>query len=80
MTETRRPTMQSDQEFAMDALREIANVRLDGAQTPDDIADALNRSGFPAQNGQQWTADAVLGFLASREAMEAQRELDSGSR
>ena len=80
MTETRRPTMQSDQEFALDALRQIADARIEGAQTPDDIAEALNRSGFPAQNGHQWTAEAVLGFLASRDALQAQRALDGDGR
>lgn len=64
----------------MDALRQIADARIEGADTPDDIAEALNRSGFPAQSGHQWTAESVLGFLASREAQSAQREMDKSDR
>jgi len=77
MTETRRPTLQSTHEFALDALRQIADARLNGAQTPEDIAEALNRGGFPAQTGHQWNAETVLGFLASKDALEAQQELDN---
>ncbi len=76
MTESRRFTVKSGEAFALDALREIAEARHAGARTPEDIANALNRGGFPDMRGRQWDAEKVMTFLASRDAEMAQRKLN----
>ncbi len=76
MTESRRFTVKSGMDFALDALKEIAEARIAGATSADEIANALNRGGFPDMRGQQWDEEKVLRFLASRDAEMAQRELN----
>ena len=78
MTESRRFTVKSGMDFALDALREIADARIAGAKSPDEIANALNRGGFPDMTGQQWDEEKVMRFLASRDAELAQRQLAKG--
>ncbi len=78
MTESRRFTVKSGMDFALDALREIADARIAGAKSPDEIANALNRGGFPDMRGQQWDEEKVMSFLASRDAELAQRRLTRG--
>jgi hypothetical protein len=78
MTESRRFTIKSGLEFAFDALKEIAEARVAGAKSPEEIANALNRGGFPDMSGQQWDEEKVLSFLASRDAEIAQRRLSRG--
>lgn len=80
MTESRRFTVKSGMDFALEALREIAEARIEGASNAAEIAEALNRGGFPDMRGQQWNAEMVLHFLASRDAEMAQRELDRAGR
>jgi hypothetical protein len=76
MTETRRQRIQSGFDFSLEALQEIASVRMDGTEAPGEIAEALNRCGFPDSRGHQWTAEAVMDFLASRDAQDAQTAMD----
>lgn len=81
MTETRRPRIQSGFDFSLEALQEIARIRMDGIEAPGEIAEALNRCGFPDSRGHQWTAEAVMDFLSSRDAQDAQTAMDrSGGR
>ena len=71
MTETRRNRIQTTQAFIRDALEQIAAARQAGATTADDIAEALNRSGFTTWHGQQWDAGTVLELLSSPDAERA---------
>lgn len=65
MTESRQLRVETVEDFTRQALMEISAVRQAGIQRADDIATALNRSGFTTFNGQQWDAEQVLDFLAS---------------
>jgi hypothetical protein len=75
MAESRRLKPQSRSEFAREAYGEIAALQADGLRDPAEIAEALNRNGFPDAHGRQWTAAAVLLFLASPAAEKAARAL-----
>ena len=67
MTETRRPTLQSTHEFALDALRQIADARLNGAQTPEDIAATVcYAADAPSLTGQTIRVDAGQHLLPAR--------------
>ena len=73
MTETRRPVPESPESFAANALAEIEDARRAGALTPEEIAEALNRGGFPDFRGRQWDAEKVLEFMASPAAERARK-------
>lgn len=74
MTETRWNRSKSGEEFVGEALRMIKSVREDGAVTPEEIAEALNRSGFPDERGRQWNASKVMAFLGTDDAVRALRK------
>ena len=73
MTETRaHPT---DADFVRDTVLEIEGVRSVGANTAEEIATALNRSGYTNHRGRQWTAEEINAFLAKPEVERKRREL-----
>lgn len=63
MTETRRNRIQSFETFAREALSEIETLRAQGLYDPQEIAMALNRSGFPDYRAREWTGESVVAFL-----------------
>jgi hypothetical protein len=75
MAETRRERAQTPQDFMRETVLEIEGVRSTGAETADDIATALNRSGYTNFRGHQWTADEILEFLSNDAVQRIQREL-----
>jgi hypothetical protein len=75
VTETRRVLNQDPKEFARETVLEIEGARSMGANSADEIADALNRSGYTNWRGRQWDADQVVEFLASADAELARRDL-----
>lgn len=74
MAESRRLRPQSRSEFAREALSEIATLQANGIRDPAEIAEALNRNGFPDAHGRHWSGASVLLFLASPAAEKADRE------
>lgn len=78
MVETRRMGNQDPREFARETVLEIEGVRGMGATTAEEIATALNRSGYTNWRGRQWDADQVMEFLASADAEQARRDLGKG--
>ena len=75
MAETRRQRAQAPEEFTRETVLEIEGVKSTGATTADDIAMALNRSGYTNFRGDQWTADEILEFLSNDTVRRLQREL-----
>jgi hypothetical protein len=64
MTETRRNKPQPMQELIRETLAEIDRLKADGVIQNEEIAVALNRSGFPDPRGRQWTGTSLLTFMA----------------
>jgi len=75
MAETRRERAQAPEEFTRETVLEIEGVMSTGATTADDIAMALNRSGYTNFRGHQWTADEVMEFLSNDTVQKMQRAL-----
>lgn len=75
MAETRRERAQTTEAFTRETVIEIEGVRSTGAQSAEDIATALNRSGYTNWRGHQWDADQILKFLANPEVDHLRREL-----
>jgi hypothetical protein len=75
MAETRRERAQAPQEFTRETVLEIEGVKSTGAETAEDIAMALNRSGYTNFRGDQWDADQILEFLSNDTVQKIQREL-----
>ncbi len=76
MTESRRLTVESAEAFTEQALLEIRTLRMSGVERAEDLATALNRSGFTTFGGQQWDAGQVLDFLASPDTRRIEHNLD----
>ena len=74
MAETRRLRNQQPEEFTRETVLEIEAVKSTGASSADEIAMALNRSGYTNWRGHQWDADQVLKFLANPEVQRLKRE------
>lgn len=74
MAESRRLRAQTRSEFAREALAEIGALQATGLRDAADIAEALNRGGFPDAHGRHWTGASVLLFLASPAAEKAARD------
>ena len=79
MTETRRNKPQPMQELIRDTLDEVDRLKADGVVRDEEIAVALNRSGFPDPRGRQWTAQSLLTFMADPD-VEFERLLASKRR
>ncbi|HUT51581.1 MAG TPA: hypothetical protein VM325_19805 [Alphaproteobacteria bacterium] len=75
MAETRRERPQAPEEFTRETVLEIEGVKSTGAATAEDIAMALNRSGYTNFRGHQWTPDEVMEFLSNDTVRRIQREL-----
>ena len=75
MAETRRERSQKPEEFTRETVIEIDGVRSTGAESAEDIATALNRSGYSNWRGHQWDADQILVFLANPDVERLRREL-----
>jgi hypothetical protein len=75
MAETRRERAQAPQDFTRETVLEIEGVKSTGAETAEDIAMALNRSGYTNFRGDQWDADQILEFLSNDTVQKIQREL-----
>jgi hypothetical protein len=75
MTETRRNLPQEALNYALETLRAIKAFRADGLNAASELANALNRTGQTDARGQQWNAQSVMGFLASRECRLAEFKL-----
>jgi hypothetical protein len=75
MAETRRERSQKPEAFTRETVIEIDGVRSTGAQSAEDIATALNRSGYTNWRGHQWDADQIMSFLANPEIEHLRREL-----
>lgn len=75
MSETRRPNAQKPESFTRETVIEIEGVRSTGATSAEDIATALNRSGYTNWRGHQWDADQIMIFLADPEVAHLQRDL-----
>jgi len=75
MAETRRELPQSSHDFTRETVLEIEGVKSTGAETAEEIATALNRSGYTNFRGHQWDADQILAFLSNDAVRKIQREL-----
>lgn len=75
MAETRRERPQKPEDFTRETVIEIEGVRSTGATSAEDIATALNRSGYTNWRGHQWDAAQILTFLANPEIDHLRREL-----
>jgi len=75
MAETRRERPQAPDEFIRETVLEIEGVKSTGATTAEDIAMALNRSGYTNFRGDQWTPDQIMEFLSNDTVRRIQREL-----
>jgi hypothetical protein len=75
MSETRRELPQSSHDFTRETVLEIEGVKSIGAETAEEIATALNRSGYTNFRGDQWDADQILEFLSNDAVQRLQREL-----
>jgi len=75
MTETRRNKVQSIEDFSAEVFRAVIEIRSEGIHQPDEIAEALNRTGLPDFAGHQWDAESVLAFLSSPQARDAERKI-----
>ena len=73
MTETR--ANRTDADFVRETVLEIEGVRSMGAKTAEEIATALNRSGFTNARGRQWQPGEIHEFLAKPEVERLRREL-----
>ena len=67
------------QAYLEQTLLKIEDVRRLGAHTADEIAEALNRSGFGTWHGCQWNAEKVLGLLSTPDAERARLALRRAS-
>jgi len=67
MTESCRIRPENGQSFAQVVLDAVEEARESGAQSADELATALNRSGVTTWGGRQWDAERVLAFLATPE-------------
>jgi hypothetical protein len=63
MTETRRNKPQPIQELIRETLDEIDRLKSEGVVADEEIAVALNRSGFPDPRGRQWTTQSLMTFM-----------------
>lgn len=75
MAETRRELPHGSHDFTRETVLEIEGVKSTGAETAEDIATALNRSGYTNFRGHQWDADQILEFLSNDTVQKIQREL-----
>ena len=75
MAETRRERPQKPEDFTRETVIEIEGVRSTGATSAEDIATALNRSGYTNWRGHQWDAAQIMTFLANPEVDHLRREL-----
>lgn len=75
MAETRRERSQKPAAFTRETVIEIEGVRSTGATSAEDIATALNRSGYTNWRGHQWDADQIMSFLADPETDHLRRQL-----
>ncbi len=75
MAETRRVRPQKPEDFTRETVIEIDGVRSTGAQSAEDIATALNRSGYTNWRGHQWDANQIMAFLADPTIERLRREL-----
>jgi len=75
MAETRRELPQAPEEFTRETVLEIEGVKSTGANTSEEIAMALNRSGYTNFRGHQWTADQVMEFLSNDTVQRIRREI-----
>ena len=62
-------------DFSVEVFRAILSIRGEGNHQPDEIAEALNRSGVPDFAGHQWDAESVLAFLSSPQARDAELKI-----
>lgn len=75
MAETRRELPQGPHNFMRETVLEIEGVKSTGAETAEEIATALNRSGYTNFRGHQWDADQIMEFLSNDAVQRIQSEI-----